>query len=459
MLKTFFLAFACCALMARAQTNVPDGFTLVRTLGGISEYRLESNGLTVLVKPDHSAPVATFQVTYRVGSRNEVTGTTGATHILEHMMFKGSEHFNDPAGNSVKQYLERVGGQYNATTSTDRTNYFATVGRDSLEGYIAIEADRMRHLWLREADRQKEMTVVRNEYERGENSPMSTLRKEVTAAAYQALPYHHETIGWRSDIEKVPIEKLRAFYDTFYWPNNATVTVVGDVEPNAALELVKKYYGSIPRSPAPIPEMYTEEPEQTGPRRVVVKRPGQAGAILIGHKVPNARSSDTPPLEVLDFILSRGKTSRLYRALVDKGLALSINANNPDSHDLGLNTISATLAPGATHEAVEQAILATLEDVRTHGVTPEEVATAVRQFRITFLSNRDGSAAVAGEINEWIAAGDWTLFVDFPEKIAAVTPADVQRVAQKYLEPDQSTTGWFIPTHPGAGVHAAQPAR
>ena len=143
----------------------------VKSLGGIDEYRLDSNGLTVLLAADHSAPVVTFQVTYRVGSRNEVTGTTGATHILEHLMFKGSDNFNDPKGNSIKQFLERVGGQFNASTSVDRTNYFATIGRDSLEGYVAIEADRMRHLWLHEADRQAEMTVVRNEYERGKNDP------------------------------------------------------------------------------------------------------------------------------------------------------------------------------------------------------------------------------------------------------------------------------------------------
>src|ERR1700737_582454 len=229
------------------------GFSYVKSLGGIDEYRLDSNGLTVLLVPDHSAPVVTFQVTYQVGSRNEVTGTTGATHILEHLMFKGSEGFNDPKGNSVKQYLERVGGQLNASTSFDRTNYFATIGRESLEGYIAIEADRMRHLWLHEADRQSEMTVVRNEYERGKNDPVSVLVEDVTAAAYQALPYHHPTIGWKSDIEHVPIAKLHEFYDTFYWPNNATVTVVGDIDAAATLGLIKKYYGVYTASPQPIP--------------------------------------------------------------------------------------------------------------------------------------------------------------------------------------------------------------
>ncbi|HKN11250.1 MAG TPA: pitrilysin family protein, partial [Pseudomonadota bacterium] len=268
------------------------GYTFVKTQGGIDEYRLDSNGLTVLLAPDHSAPVVTFQVTYQVGSRNEVTGTTGSTHLLEHLMFKGSEGFNDPKGNSIKQYLERVGGQFNASTAEDRTNYFATVGRESLEGYIAIEADRMRQLWLRESDRQAEMTVVRNEYERGKNDPNNVLMEEVAAAAYVALPYHHPVIGWKSDIEHVPIEKLHAFYDTFYWPNNATLTVVGDIETAAALNLVKRYYGLYPHSPQPIPSIYTEEPAQSGARRVTITRPGELGTVVIAHKVPNGRDAD-----------------------------------------------------------------------------------------------------------------------------------------------------------------------
>ena len=277
------------------------GFSFVKSLGGIEEYTLDRNGLTVLIAADHTTPVVTFQVTYRVGSRNEVTGTTGATHLLEHLMFKGSDAFNDPKGNSIKQFLERVGGQFNATTDVDRTNYFATVGRDDLEGYVAIEADRMRHLWLHESDRQAEMTVVRNEYERGKNDPNSVLMEEVTAAAYVALPYHHPTIGWKSDIEHVPIEKLREFYDTFYWPNNATVTVVGDVDTASALALVAKYYGAYPASPAPIPDIYTEEPAQTGARRVIVNRPGELGTVVIAHKVANGRDPDGAALDDARF--------------------------------------------------------------------------------------------------------------------------------------------------------------
>jgi zinc protease len=447
---TLAAATLAAATPAAAAPAEVAGFTYVKSAGGIDEYRLEANGLTALLVADHSAPVVTFQVTYQVGSRNEVTGTTGATHILEHMMFKGSEGFNDPKGNSVKQFLERVGGQFNASTSFDRTNYFATVGRESLEGYIAIEADRMRHLWLREADRQSEMTVVRNEYERGKNDPDSVLMEEVTAAAYIALPYHHPTIGWKSDIEHVPIAKLREFYDTFYWPNNATVTVIGDLEPAATLSLIKKYYGVYAHSPAPIPAIYTEEPTQSGERRVTVKRPGELGTVIIAHKVPNGRDADQPALEMLDAILSSGKNARLYRGLVDQGLALNAGAGTDLHHDLSLHTVYAVLAPGATHTQVEKALAAEIAKIKTDGVTAAEVARVKQQYIAADAYKRDGTAAIAGEINEWIAVGDWTLYVTFPQKVQLVTPADVQRVAREYLKEDQSTTGWFIPVPPAA---------
>jgi zinc protease len=421
------------------------GFKLIKSLGGIEEYRLEANGLTVLIAPDHSAPVVTFEVTYQVGSRNEVTGTTGATHILEHLMFKGSDAFNDAKGNSIKQYLERVGGQFNASTSFDRTNYFATVGRESLESYVAIEADRMRHLWLHESDRQSEMTVVRNEFERGKNDPENVLVEEVNAAAYVALPYHHPVIGWRSDIEHAPIAKLREFYDTFYWPNNAVVTLVGDVEPAAALALVKKYYGGYAHSPAPIPAIYTEEPTQSGERRVQIKRPGEVGTVIVAHKIPNGRDADQAALDMLDAVLTSGKNARLYKALVDQGLALSAGAGADLRHDLSLHTIFAALTPGASHEAVEKALWVEINKIKSEGVTAAEVTRVKQQYIAEDAYKRDGTAAIASELSEWIGIGDWTLYVTFPQKIQQVTAADVQRVAKQYFLPDQSTTGWFVP--------------
>jgi zinc protease len=437
-------AFGVAPTAHAALVTVP-GFSYVKSLAGIDEYTLDANGLQVLLKPDHSAPVVTFQVTYHVGSRNEVTGTTGATHLLEHMMFKGSEGYNDPKGNSVKQYLESVGGGFNATTSFDRTVYFATLGREHLEGYIAIEADRMRRLWLHEQDRQAEMTVVRNEYERGENNPESALMKEVQALVFIAHPYHHPTIGWRSDIEHVPIEKLRAFYDTFYWPNNATVSVIGDIDPAQALRLIDKYYGKITRAPQPIPVVYTEEPPQTGPRRVTLQRPGQLGTVIIAYKIPDARDQDLPALEVMGSILSDGKSSRLYPTLVDKSLALGTEAGAYRLHDPGLFIVSAALAPKSTHEEVERIALAQIEKLKSDGVTAAEVARAVRQYEASEAYARDGTANIASSLNEWIAVGDWTLYARYTERVAAVTPADVKRVAQKYLAHDQSTTGWFVP--------------
>ena len=290
------------------------------------------------------------------------------------------------------------------------------------------------------------MTVVRNEFERGKNNPDSALFEEVSAVAYLAQPYHHSTIGWKSDIEKVPTEKLREFYDTFYWPNNAMVTIVGDVEPAKALELVKNYYGGIPQSPQPIPMMYTEEPAQTGARRLVLKRAGQLGTVLIAYKGPNGLSEDLPALNVLGAILSSGKNSRFSLALIDKSLATGAGGDINPAHDPGLFVVSGRLAPGITHEQVEKALLAEIEKVKKAGVTQEEVASVINRYQADELYSRDGSGRVVAAINEWIAVGDWTQYVTYIDKISKVTPADVKRVAGKYLNEDQSTTGWFVPT-------------
>ncbi len=436
---------------------VADGFTFVKTVGSIDEYTLDANGLQVLLLPDHSSPTLTFMVTYRVGSKNEVTGTTGATHLLEHLMFKGSPAYNDAKGNSVKQYLERIGGNYNATTWLDRTNYYANIGSEHLDGYMAIEADRMRNLWLHEEDRRPEMTVVRNEFERGENSPFSALIKEVFHSAYVAHPYHHSTIGWRSDIEKVSIDKLREFYDTYYWPDNATATIIGDFEPGAALAMVKKYYGVYPRAPRPIPQVYTEEPDQTGPRHIVVKRAGQLGVVAIAHKIPAATHPDFAAIRVLSDILADGKNSRLYRSLTDKNLTTGVQNIAFGNHDPSLHFLFIPLAPGATHEQVEKITVDEIERLKQDGVTDAEVQAAVAKSLANTAFKRDGSFAIAGSLNELIAAGDWTLFYGLDEATRKVTAADVQRVARKYLNVDQSTTGWFIPTSVG-GAPAAKPA-
>ena len=427
-----------------------EGFTHVKSLGGIDEYRLESNGLQVLLLPDHSAPVATFMVTYRVGSRNEVTGTTGATHLLEHLMFKGSAAFNKEKGNKVDQILDPIGAINNATTSVDRTNYYETFGSEHLPLVVEMEADRMRNLLLRDDDRKPEMTVVRNEFERGQNNPIQALFLELGSYAYIAHPYHHSTIGWRSDIEKVSIEKLREFYDTFYWPDNATVTVIGDFAPERALGLIKQHYGAIPKSPKPIPEIYTEEPAQSGPRRFVIKRAGQLGAVAIGHKIPAGTHPDYPALQVLATILGSGKNSRLYKAITDQSLSTGVFTFARFTHDPMLHYTFLPLAPGITHEQVEKPALAEIEKLKKDGVTDAEVSSAISQLIADSAFQRDGTFAIASQINECIAVGDWTLYATLDEATAKVTAADVKRVANLYFNEDQSTTGWFIALAPEA---------
>ena len=450
----FILLVAVTAL--RATPVAVEGFTYVKSRGGIDEYTLDANGLQVLLIPETSAPVITFMVTYHVGSRNEVTGTTGSTHLLEHLMFKGSVNYNRDKGNSVDQLLSRTGAQFNATTYLDRTNYYEKLGSDQLAMVVGMEADRMRNLLLRESDRRPEMTVVRNEFERGENNPIQSLIKEIFAAAYVAHPYHHNTIGWRSDIEKVTIEKLREFYDTFYWPDNATVTLVGDFQSAEALGLIKQHYGVITRAPRPIPQVYTEEPEQTGPRRVVVKRPGQLGVIAIAHKSPAATHPDFPALAILGSILGDGKNSRLYRELTDKNLSTGVFTGPFALRDPSLHFTFIPLAPGASHEQVEKIAVDEVEKLKQHGVTATEVQAAIAKALADSAYQRDGSFAIAGKINEFIAAGDWTLYVTLDEALQQVTPADVLRVANKYLNVDQSTTGWFIPQTPAAPAVATK---
>ncbi|HHM02006.1 MAG TPA: insulinase family protein [Caldithrix abyssi] len=428
---------------------MPEGFSKGRQAGGIQEYTLKSNGLTVLLMEDHSAPVLTFMVTYRVGSRNEVTGTTGSTHLLEHLMFKGTPKYNKANGGHIDNVLGNIGARLNATTWLDRTNYFESIPSDYLETAIDIESDRMRNLLLRKEDKDAEMTVVRNEFERGENSPFSALSKSIWATAFQAFPYHHSTIGWRSDIENVTIPKLREFYDTFYWPNNATVTVIGDFNEENALNLIKKYYGKIPASPKPIPQLYTTEPKQEGPRRVIVKRPGQLGVVAVAWKVPEGTHKDSYALNVLDKILSSGKSSRYYKALQDKNKTVSNFNFYAQLQYPGLFASYAFLAPGATHEEVEEIILKEIDSIKTHGVSAGEVQRAINQVEAETAFGRDGSFSIAAQLNEAIATGDWTLYTSYEENIKKVTPQEVQEVAKKYLNEDQSTTGYFIPQKPG----------
>ena len=427
-----------------AKTNV-SGYDFIKSSGGIDEYLLKKNGLKVLLMEDHSAPVATFMVTYHVGSRNEAVGYTGSTHLLEHLMFKGSRKFNKQNGKPIWTELQNVGAQINATTWLDRTNYFELLPSEHLETAVQIEADRMRNAFLRDEDRQPEMTVVRNEFERGENDPWDVLDKNIWATAYQAHPYHHSTIGWKTDIENVSTDRLKEFYDTYYWPNNATVTIIGDFNQKDALNMVKKHFGKHRSSPHDIPVMYTKEPDQEGPRRLIVKRSGQTGIVGIAHKSPEGIHQDTYSLQILSKVLGGGKSSRLYRKIVDKGLATSLYMWDFPFKDNGLFITYVFMTPGADHQEIEQIVLDEYAAVQENGITAEELKRAKAQINSEMAFSRDGSYSIASALNEAIATGDWTFYTTYAEKISGVKKADVKNVAKKYLLEDQSTTGYFIP--------------
>jgi len=420
-------------------------FNQIKESGGITEYQHKKNGLTVLFLENHNAPVITFMVTYRVGSRNEAIGHTGSTHLLEHLMFKGSEQFNKEGGTAIWNVLQDVGAMINATTWFDRTNYFELLPKEHLPQAVKIEADRMRSAFIRDDDRKSEMTVVRNEFERGENDPWEALDKNIWATAYQAHPYHHSTIGWRSDIENVPTERLKEFYDTFYWPNNATVTVIGDFDKAKTLVLLDQKFGSISRSPHTIPEMYTTEPIQEGPRRITVKRAGEMPIIGIAHKIPEGTNKDIYALQILGRILGYGKTSRFYKRFIDTGLAADVNVWSYPLHDNGLFITYLFIAGDDSCEDVEKEILDEYAKIISDGVDVEELQRAKSQINAQTAFTRDGTYSVASNLNEAIALGDWTYYTTFLKKVENVSIDDIRRVANTYLKEDQSTTGFFIP--------------
>ena len=431
--------------MARSAATIP-GIAFIREEGGIQEYQLKSNGLRILLVRDTSAPVAGCMVTYHVGSKNEATGYTGATHLLEHLMFKGSERFNKESGTAMEELMESRGGVVNATTWYDRTNYFEIIPKAALPTAMAIEADRMRTARIVESDRQSEMPVVRNEFERGENLPMEALDKAMWAAAFIAHPYHHSTIGWRSDIEKVSIERLKEFYDTFYWPDNATLTIAGDFDVVEVLKLAKTEFGKHSKAPKPYPPLYTEEPKQEGQRRVIVKRSG-VHMVGIAHKIPEALHSDIPALLLLSAILGDGKTSRLYKALVDTAKATNVTTYCWQFQEPSLFETFVTMTPDATHAEVEAIMVDEYHKIAAKGVSVAELKYAKNMARRLLADRRDGVYALLMSLNEDIATGDWRHFVTLPQSIAAVTAADIKRVAKAYFLEDQSTVGWFISTN------------
>jgi zinc protease len=366
--------------------------------------------------------------------------------MLEHLMFKGTERYHKRKGTSIFETLQRVGAQVNASTWLDRTNYYEMLPTEHLPLALDIEADRMRGALLDPQDVESERTVILNERDRNQNDPVSRLFDEVWAAAFTAHPYHHPTIGWKSDIESITADGLREYYDTYYWPDNATVSIVGQFERDEALAEVADHFGAHDAAPHDIPQVTTEEPPQTGQRRVTVKQEGQLGAVLMAYKSPPAVDPDSDALDILARILASGKSSRLFRRCTDQGLTSDVFGMNFRLRDPGLFSLFAYLAPEADHETVETAIGEEIEKVRQDGVTPDELDRARNQLRAQIAFDRDGPMKVASQLNEAIAAGDWKLYTQYLDRLNEVTVDDVQRVAQRYLTADTSTVGRYVPT-------------
>ncbi|HKR63688.1 MAG TPA: pitrilysin family protein [Thermoanaerobaculia bacterium] len=446
---------------------LPPNVEKIDSFRGIDQYKLKSNDMTILLVPDATSPVFTFMVVYHVGSRNEAPGNTGSAHLLEHMIFnKSTENFGRARGHKTfQEILYEAGadfGSTNMTTWYDRMNGYSTLPADKLELAMKIEADRLGRALILDSERQSEMSVVRNEYEIGENNPWQALWKATVAAAIQAHPYHWSTIGYRSDIEGVTTEKLREHYKNFFHPNNSEAILVGDFDAEKALALFDREFGAFPKSAKPIPQVITSEPPQEGERRAIVQRPGTVGMVMIGWMRPGATDPDYIPLDVLTSILADGVNSRLYRSLVDQGIATNVEANNFTLRDPYPLLVDATLAAGKTHEEVEKAMKAAVAQVAKDGVTDEEVKRAQQQIEVAVIRSRDGTYNFASNLGESVASTNWKWFLTYVENVKAVTADDVKRVAAKYLVPEHATVGWFVPgvaTAASAVAPAATTAR
>jgi zinc protease len=414
----------------------------ITTIEGITEYQLD-NGLRVLCFPDSSRPTVTVNMTVLVGSRHEGYGETGMAHLLEHMVFKGT-----PTHPHVPKALQEHGAQFNGTTNFDRTNYFETMPASdaNLEFGIHLEADRLVNSYVKREDLISEMTVVRNEFERGENSPDAVLNQRIWAAAYEWHNYGKSTIGNRSDIERVPIENLQAFYKKYYQPDNAVLVVAGKFDEAKALGLVQKCFGAIPRPQRKLDTTYTEEPAQDGERVVTLRRVGDGGIVGIAYHVPAGPHADFPAVQVLANILTTQPSGRLYKALVETKKAATVGGSAQAYHDPGLFEVTAHVAQGQSLEEVRTTLLKLVETFAAEGPSQEELNRAKQQLLNQRRLDRTETSQVAVGLSNWAAQGDWRLYFLNRDRIGGVTGDDVRNVAAKYLQPSNRTVGQFVPT-------------
>lgn len=414
----------------------------VASVEGITEYRLD-NGLRVLLFPDASKSTITVNITYLVGSRHEGAGETGMAHLLEHLLFKGT-----PSTPKVDEAFNRRGADYNASTSYDRTNYYETLPAtgDNLEWALRFEAERMLSARLTAQDLASEMTVVRNELERGENDPRGILFERTLSTAYLWHAYGRDTIGSRSDVENVPLERLVAFYRRYYRPDNAVLVVAGRFEPERTLRKVVELFGKLRRPKEPLPATYTVEPVQDGERQVVLRRVGDVGVALAVYHVPEGAHPDMAALHVLTHALGSEPSGRLYQALVEPKKATAVYASSLQLRDPGVAYFGVEVREGQSLDEAYKALLECVEQAVRTPFSEEEVARARTVFASSYELFLTHTEAVALALSEAAAMGDWRLLFLQRDQIAKVTPEEVTRVAAAYLKSSNRTLGLFIPT-------------
>jgi zinc protease len=429
-------------LLAALQPSLAAGPQKVASVEGITEYRLD-NGLRALLFPDNSQSKVTVNMTVLVGSRQEGYGETGMAHLLEHMVFKGT-----PRHPKIPRALQDHGASFNGTTSSDRVNYFETLAatEENLEFALDLEADRLVNSYIKKEDLDSEMTVVRNEFERGENSPSSVLGKRIAAAAYSWHNYGKPTIGNRSDIERVPVENLRAFYHKYYQPDNVVLVVAGRFDEAKGLALVQKSFGAIPKPERKLTATYTEEPAQDGERTVILRRVGDVSAVGVVYHIPAGPHEDTAALQVLANILTTTPSGRLYKALIETKKAANVFAYASAEHDPGLMEVGAEVPPDSSRDEVCETIINTVESIGSKGVSPEEVNRARQQILKAREMAATDTSRIAVSLSEWAAQGDWRLYFLHRDRIEKVTPGSVQTAAGRYLQRNNRTVGLFIPT-------------
>jgi zinc protease len=433
---TPLLALCVCATIARAA----DEPQKIVTIEGVTEYRL-ANGARVLLFPEASRPTITINMTVLVGSRHEGYGETGMAHLLEHLVFKGT-----PTHPDVPKALRDHGASFNGTTNVDRTNYFETLPAtdENLEFGIRLESDRLVNSFVKRDDLISEMTVVRNEFERGENSPQGILMQRIYASAFEWHNYGKSTIGNRSDIERVPIENLQSFYRRFYQPDNVVLIVAGKFEDAKALALVQKHLGAIPKPNRKLDQTYTEEPAQDGERTVILRRVGTVGSVGVAYHMPAAAHADSAPLRLLAGIVSQQPNGKLYKNIVESKLATGVNASADNFHDPGLFTLSAQTEP-AKLDAVRDALLQTIETLGKEPFTQDEVDRAKVRGKRMAETLQSSSSGMAQALSSASALGDWRLLFIQRDRLQSVTADDVNRVAKTYFQKHNRTVGMYLP--------------